>query len=96
MSKTHPEIQEIDMPTKDTEYTVTIPKDVKSYTVKTRGNHEFKLAYKTEQVASATGEFITIPAGSAESEDDLNRVDNFTLYVSCEVDGEKLEVKIWK
>lgn len=96
MSKTHPSIQEIDMPIKDTEYEVVIPKDVKSYTVKTRGNHEFKLAYKSEQVNSAIGEFITIPAGSGESEDDLNRVDPFTLYVSCEVDSEKLEVKIWK
>ena len=96
MSKTHPSVQEIDMPVKDTEYKVTIPKDAKSYTVKTRGNHEFKLAYKPGQVEESTGEFITIPAGSGESEDDLNRVDPFTLYVSCEADGEKLEVKIWK
>lgn len=96
MSKTFPEIQEIDMPVKDTEYPVTIPKNTKSYTVKTRGNHEFKLAYKAGQVANAVGEFITIPAGSGESEDGLNRVDAFILYASCEVDGEKLEVKIWK
>lgn len=94
--KRYPVITEVDMPTKDTEYSITIPKDAKSYTVKTRGNHAFRIAYKTGQVEAATGEFMTIPAGSAESEDSIGREDPVVLYVSCESDGEKLEVKIWR
>ncbi len=86
----------VDIDVANEEYSVVIPKEAKSYTVKMRGNHEFKLAYKTGQVTESTGNFITIPSGSAESEDELGNENDITLYVACEKGNEKFEVKIWR
>ncbi len=96
MSKRRPVITVVDLDTADREYPVTIPAGTKSYTIKTRGNNAFKLAYKTGQVDNTTGDFISVPAGSAESEDGLSSESNIVLYVSCEKGSEKAEVKTWR
>ncbi len=96
MSKRRPVIVIVDIDTANTEYTVTLPVDIKSYTIKMRGNHEFKLAYKSDQVNRDSGDYITVPAGSAESEDNLSSENPIVLYMSCEKGSEKAEVKIWR
>lgn len=76
---------------KDTEYSITLPVAVQSYTIKARGNTEFKIAYKKDAIAA--GNYMTFPSGSAEQEDGLNSPDPLIIYVSGEKAGEILEIK---
>ena len=93
MSKRYPKIIIVDLDFASTIYSFTLPSTTRSYTIKTRGKYAFKLAYKSGEVEA--GNYISIPSGSGESEDDLSREDPITIYVQCEVDNEKLEVKLW-
>lgn len=94
MSKRYPEIVIVDVDEKDTTYQFTLPVDAQSYTIKPRGNHSFKLALSDD--FGDNGKFITIPAGSAESEDNLMRESPLTLFFQCEVGSEKMEIKLWR
>ena len=96
MNKRYQEISYLDLTTKDKEYSFVIEVGVKSYTIKTRGNHEFKVAFTASQVNQDTGNFMTIPSGSAESEDGLTHENPITIYISCEEDEEVLEIKKWR
>ena len=94
MVKRYPEIIIVDLDLANTIYTVTLPTDTKSYTIKTRGNTAFKLAYRSGGIEA--GDYLSIPSGSGESEDGLSREDSITIYAQGEVDGEVLEVKRWR
>ena len=94
MSKRYPEITTVDMVSKDEVYSFILPVDTKSYTIKPRGNTQFKIAYKDQGIE--TGDYVTIPSGNAESEDDLYPENAITVYIQCEKDGETLEVKRWR
>ena len=93
-NKRYPEIIIVDLDLKTEIYTVTLPTDTKSYTIKARGNTSFKIAYKSGGIEA--GNYLTIPSGSGESEDELNREDPIIIYIQGEVDGEVLEVKRWR
>lgn len=90
MSKRYLEIQEIALSSKSTIYKVVLRQGTRSYTMKTRGNTEFKLG-----VDSALAKFITYPAGTAESEDGIFSEEPITFYIQGEIDNETLEVKQW-
>lgn len=92
--KRYPEIIPVALTSKDEVYSFTLPADTKSYTIKTRGNSEFKLAYKSGEIEA--GNYITIPSGTAENEDNLGCETAITGYVQCEKDNEYLEVKRWR
>lgn len=94
--KRYPEIIILDLDDKATVYSFTLPVDTKSYTLKTRGNTEFKLAYVPGTAGAINENYITIPSGSGESEDNLNPENPLTLYVQGEVNNEKLEIKRWR
>ena len=90
MSKRYLEIQEIELSSKEIVYKITLPQGVRSYTIKTRGNTEFKLG-----VVSDLSKFITYPSGTAESEDDIFSESPIIFYIQGEIDNEVMEVKQW-
>lgn len=94
MSKRYPVITTLDMPEKAEVYNFTLPADTKSYTIKPRGNTEFKIAFAADGIEQ--GNFLTIPSGNAETEENLNREDSITIWVQAEKDSETLEIKRWR
>ncbi len=94
MVKRYPTTLYLDLSDKNEVYSITLPADTKAYTLKTRGNTQFKVAYANGGIAA--GNYITVPSGSAESEDNLSREDPITIYVQGEVDLEVLEYKLWR
>lgn len=94
MAKRYPEIIIVDLNLASEIYNITLPTNTQAYTIKTRGNYSFKIAYKDGDIEA--GNYITIPSGNAESEDGLSREDPIVVYVQAEKDGETLEVKRWR
>ncbi len=94
MSKRYPRIIYVDLTDKDEEYSFILPVDTKSYTIKTRGGTALKLAYDPDGITN--GNYITIPSGNSETEDNLYPEVALTVYVQCEKDAEVLEVKRWR
>lgn len=92
--KRYPFITTVTLTTKDMEYAFDLPGDTKSYTIKIRGNNEFKVAYTQGDIAA--GNYITVPAGSSLAEDNLYFEDTRRVFVSCEKSGTTLEVAYWK
>lgn len=90
MSKRYGRIQNVELDSKDEIYPVVLPQGTRSYTIKTRGNTEFKIGFDSELAT-----YTTIPSGSSESEDDIFSEGPITLYVQCEKDTEVLEAKYW-
>lgn len=90
MGKRYLEIQEIELNSKDVIYKLTLPQGTRSYTIKTRGNTEFKLG-----IDSTLLKFVTYPSGTAESEDDIFSEVPIVFYIQGEVNNEVLEVKVW-
>ncbi len=91
MSKRYGFIANVDLVDKAEIYPVTLPQGVRSYTIKTRGNTEFKIGFVPDLAT-----FITYPSGNAESEDDIFSEGPIKFYVQGEKSGEVLEVKYWK
>ncbi len=90
MSKRYGVVDNVDLVDKAEIYTVTLPQGTRSYLIKTRGNTEFKIGFKPD-----LSTYATIPAGHAESEDDIFSEGPIKLYVQGEKSGEVLEVKYW-
>ena len=93
MSKRYGKITPIDMPDKNEVYPIAIPAHTKSYTLKLRSNCEFKIAFLSNGISE--GNYMTIPAGSAEVEDDLGKEDDMIIYMQSEKDNDIAELKIW-
>ena len=92
--KRYPRIQYLELADKDVVYSLPLDSEIQSYTIKTRGNTEFKIAFEDE--GSAAGNYLTIPAGCAESEDNLGREAGTTIFVQGTKDNETLEIKSWR
>lgn len=92
--KRYGKIQNVELASKNTVYPVVLPYGTRSYTLKTRGNTEFKIGFSVDAEGDLVN-YITIPSGSAESENDIFSEADITLYVQGEKDAEVLEVKYW-
>ena len=97
MNKRYVVMDPVALDDKDMVYSFILPVDTKAYTIKTRGNHEFKVAYEAGALEDGgSGKYATIPSGSAESEDNIYLEVAIIVYVRCETDNEILEVKRWR
>ena len=94
-AKRHPEIITKTLTSKTVVYDIAIPAYAVAFTLKTRGNHELRVAFNNGDIGS--GKYITIPAGTSLSEDFLHKEGILKVYVQCaEVDSEVLECLYWR
>lgn len=94
-NKGTPTIKVIDISTKDTETTFVFPKGTIAFAIKDRGNSRMKYAFGTGEVSNPSGEYITRGPHVPYREDNLNLMDDFTLYFSSSKDNRKLEIIYW-
>lgn len=93
-----PELQQATTPTvynvtavlANTEYTQALSSDVKSFTIRCRGNSELKLAFSVGQSGVT---YLTVPKGTNYSQDNLSFVGS--LYFQTSKPNEIIEILEW-
>jgi len=78
----------------DTEYSQALPANTKKFRVHLRDFATFRLAYETGKVATPTGAYETIPAGSEKYEDEVILA-SLTLYLASPVATKTAEIEAW-
>ena len=94
MSKSNPGIMTVELGKSDSVKKFVLPGATKSYTIKSRGNFAFQLAYMENGFDN--GIFETVPANFAVNEEDLSLTDPLIIWAKGEKANDILEVKIWR
>jgi len=85
-------IYNVTMNLQSTEYSQTLPANVKAFEIKCRGANPIQLSFTAGQ---SNTNFITIPANSAYYVDRLN-IPSLTLYFQCRTAaGQVAEIVAW-
>jgi len=93
MSYKDPTIHNVTLTLADTEYSQVILDEASKVLIRSRDNHELKLAYTEGE--SGTN-FITIPAGSGGKWLEGLQLKGKTLYIQSPSTGGVVEIEIWK
>lgn len=95
-----PFIHNVTMTVADTEYNQELPQGCKQFTIHTRDESEFRLAFVTGKVATPVAPYLTVLANSRYYENDLyidaptgSRV---TLYFASASAGKIIEIVSWR
>lgn len=88
----HPYILNVPMPLASTEYTVTLPQGAKRFILRLRNASRCHMAYSVGQTFT---NFITLNAGVAYSESDLNLSGALLIYLQSPKAGETAEIVYW-
>lgn len=84
------------MTSADTEYTVTVPAGTRSFTLINNSGVAFRVAAGTGAVATPTGNYAAIPAGSSYYETNVNLgVKTMTIYVAADAAGTVMSLIYW-
>lgn len=76
--------------TAGTEYSQALSSGTKSFTIRSRGNSELKLAFTSGESGT---KFVTIPKGASYSQEGLNF--SGTLYFQANKNSETIEIVEW-
>lgn len=87
-----PNIQNISIPTANTEQSFSFPSSTKNFEVKLRGSGRLQISYTSG--ASGTN-FITVPIGASYKINDLNLSSNLSIYFQSSKASETLEIEYW-
>lgn len=90
VQSTTPTIENFPIPSKDTEYSYTLPANTVTFTIQSRNGPLLKLAYTVGQSAT---EFISVSHGWSEY--NLNPDTTRILYFQSIVDNDVLEIVSW-
>lgn len=87
-----PQVLNIQLPTANTQYTITLPKETKRFIFKVR-NSSSKLVWSYSPLVS--GAYITLERGSSYSEDKIKRETDLNIYVQVSNNSQILELLYW-
>lgn len=93
MNYFHPHRATVNLTTANTEYSYTFPADTKKLIMQMRSGEEWKMAFKTGDIA--LGNYFTVHQGIAKVEENLNLAATLPIYFSCPESGEVMEVEFW-
>jgi hypothetical protein len=89
-----PSIVNVSMASANTEYSYAVPAGVNKVLIKLRSSSvDLKLSYTSGESGTT---YLTVPAGSAKSIDDIKGGGGLTLYFQAASASQTLEVEIWK
>lgn len=88
----NPSIQNVSVPTANSEVTVTLPSGAKRFLVRARGNSKLQLSYTSGQSGI---EFITMWPGYEYIEENIDRVQT-QLFIQSSKANEILEIIAWQ
>lgn len=90
VGNTTPSIQNILIPNKDIEQTLTLPNATKSYIIRSRLNGKLRLAFSAGETST---NYLTIPAGSSYK--DENFYSSQAIYFRSTKDNDVLELVVY-
>jgi len=88
-----PEIFNLALTTKDTEYSQVIPDGIVKLQISSRLMGTLKIAYVEGETAT---KYITIPAGSSGKYMAEFELNGKTLYIQSDTDNDVAEIEVWK
>ena len=96
-----PEQEVIDLPSKDTEKSITIPKDATKITIQESNANDIRYSFTQGKVAGSNEPHWKLKSGQARNIEDLylqgkNADNGRTLYVASPVAGSRVQIEIWK
>lgn len=91
---TTPAIYNMTMTNANTEYSQALPANTRKFTIHTRDETAFRLAFVTGKVATPTAPYLTIPANKVYYEDFVNLTSK-TLYFASGSAGKIIEIVAW-
>lgn len=80
--------------THDTEYSLTLPGQVKCIEIQAREASDIRMAFETGKVAGSTDPYMTIKSGTRYVKD-FAWIGKTTLYFACAADTKNVEVRYW-
>jgi|GEM_PF-6306755 len=90
---TNPVIYNVTMAVANREYSQALPANTKRYTIQTRDQTAFRLAFATGFVATPTEPYLTVTTQPHEEEN--IKPSQLTLYFACGVIGKVTEIVVW-
>lgn len=90
-----PIIENVTLTSADTEYSVSLPENIKALTIQSRSDVDLRVAFDSGKVAGAVDPYLTIKGGQIYYEQRINAGNANTLYVASTADNDTAEIIYW-